>query len=112
MKFTRFVILPFILFITSCASSGVKLNSQFCASPNGIWAKADDKLDYRVSKNISGFGIEERRIRDIFKQRSYDCRQVSKMRVTIKQGFFETLLSLIPGYSSNTVIIDFNLEDS
>ena len=112
MKFTKFIMLPLLLLVTSCASSGVKLNSQFCASRNGVWASSEEKLQYQVSKNISGFGIEERRIRDIFRQRSYDCRMVSKMRVTIKQGFFEALISLIPGYSSNTVIIDFNLEDS
>ncbi|EPZ51456.1 hypothetical protein M902_2690 [Bacteriovorax sp. BAL6_X] len=112
MKFTRFIFLPLLLLVASCASSGVKLNSQFCGSRSGVWGNSEEKLQYQVSKNISGFGIEERRIRDIFKQRSYDCRMVSKMRVTIKQGFFEALISLIPGYSSNTVIIDFNLEDS
>ena len=96
---------------TSCAS-GVKLNSQFCASRSGVWAKSEESLEYSISKNISGFGIEERRIRDIFAQNSYDCKQVSKMRLRINQGFFEALLSIIPGYSSNNITIEFNLEDS
>ncbi|WP_412473506.1 hypothetical protein [Halobacteriovorax sp. YZS-1-1] len=108
----KFINLLFIsLLITSCAS-GVKLNSQFCASRNGVWAKKDEVLDYKASKKVVGFGIEERRIRDILSQRSYDCRKVSRMRVRIDQDFFDALLSLIPGYSSNTVTIEFNLEDS
>lgn len=113
MKFmSKAILYTFLLFITLSCASGVKLNSQFCATPNGVWATQKETLSYSISKNISGFGVEERRIRDIFAQRSFDCRQVSKMRIHIKQGFFEALLSLIPGYSSNTVVIDFNLEDS
>ncbi len=104
-------LLPIVILATSCAS-GVKLNSKFCNSRNGVWAKSDEVLDYKVEKNISGFGIEERRLRDILQQRSYKCSEVTKMRVGISQGFFEALLSLIPGYSSQTVTVEFNLEDS
>lgn len=109
MKFINLLIILF--FLTSCAS-GVKLNSQFCASRTGVWAKKDEKLKYSASKKIMGFGVEERRIRDILTQRSFNCREVSRMRVRIEQDFVDAFLSLIPGYSSNTVTIEFNLEDS
>lgn len=109
MKFINLLLIAFLL--SSCAS-GVKLNSQFCASRNGVWAKKDEVLEYKATKKIVGFGIEERRIRDILSQKSYDCRNVTRMRVRIEQNFMDAILSLIPGYSSNTVTVEFNLEDS
>lgn len=105
MKFIyrAFIYLYFILSIISCAS-GYKINTKYCHS-EGNWS-------YQLSSKeeifkVSGFGVNEVSIRDLLKSKNINCKKVKDLSVKIKRTGKQSILSIIPNYSSWNVHIRY-----
>ncbi len=93
------------LFLCSCAS-GVRLNSRFCYS-KGTWEKPGEQKR-KIELKMSGFGIKEISLREVFKDKGIKCENVRNLSVEVKRKSFQAFLSTIPGYTSQLIILRYD----
>jgi hypothetical protein len=95
-----------LILLVGCAS-GIKIESRRCQS-KGAWVDDNQKLDKRIEISMRGFGIHEVNLNDEFTDQKVKCSEVKRMRMTMEQDFFDVVFSLLPGYSSQTLILEYS----
>lgn len=106
MILNRVILISLVLLLTSCAS-GIKISSKYCNGP-GRWEPNKLNRTKIVMEPEAGFGIEEISIKDVLDENGYDCTQITNLSVGVQRSSWDALISAIPGYSSQTIIIKFD----
>ncbi|OUR97838.1 hypothetical protein A9Q84_06470 [Halobacteriovorax marinus] len=99
----------FILLLLVGCTHNTRLVSKGCF---GSGKYSETNAEYK--KHVEGvfyFGMsDEVSLKEILAKENIDCRKIKYMNFTWKQGFFESLVSVLPLMTSKTLIIDYALK--
>ena len=98
------LIIIFTFFIISSCSSGLRINTKLCKS-QGEWGRDFKAREQRF--DIEGFGLRYASIRNLLRERDIKCEDINELSVSVDRDFFQALNTIIPNYSSQTVIIHY-----
>ena len=87
----------------SC-SSGLRVDTRLCKS-QGEWVRNFKASEQRFE--IDGFGLRYASIRNLLRERDIKCEDISDLSISVNRDFLQALKSIIPNYSSQTVIIRY-----
>lgn len=103
----KILLLPLLFLFVSCAS-GVKVSTKYCKA-QGLWKKeAMGKSSKVITKSISGVGIKDVSMKKVLLDEGIKCEQLSSVKLEIKRSLWQALVSVIPGFSSQTIVFKIN----
>ena len=97
-------IMIFILFFMFSCSSGLLVDTKLCKS-QGEWGKNFKAREQRFE--LDGFGLRHASIRNLLRERDIKCEDINELSVSVNRDFFQALKTIIPNYTSQTVIIHY-----
>lgn len=95
--------LIFLFFLASC-SSGIRIHSKHCKG-DGKWSSAF--IGKEETFKVSGFGLQDISLRDLLLSRDIKCDNILNVNVSINRTLSQSLLTIMPNYSSQNVIINY-----
>lgn len=60
-----------------------------------------------ITHSISGVGVKEVSVTDILKDNKVSCESLSEVKVTISRSLTQSLLTIFPFYSAETIKVHF-----
>lgn len=92
-----------LILLTSCAT-GYKINMKHCQT-DAKWSREGEfKI---ITHSISGVGVKEVSVTDILKDNKVSCESLSEVKVTISRSLTQSLLTIFPFYSAETIKVHF-----
>lgn len=103
-KFFNGIFYLLLVFILSSCASNLVVNSRGCNEKANFFSLSKDENSYKtLTYNQFGFGEVETSLKDIFSANKEDCSAIRDVNIILESDFFDGLLGIIPGFSSQKI---------